>query len=138
MRAEKRYGQHFLKAAWADKVVSAIAPRADDRFLEIGPGPGALTLRLAPLVERVTAVEMDPAMVGLLRRRLPENVTLVEADFLEFDLDSLAPERPFRFARNLPYYVSSPILFAVMDAHRLSGGIVDATLMLQREDAVRM
>jgi len=138
MRAKKRYGQHFLEAAWADKVVSAIAPRADDRFLEIGPGPGALTLRLAPLVERVTAVEMDPAMVGLLRRRLPENVTLVEADFLEFDLDSLAPERPFRVAGNLPYNVSSPILFALMDAHRLSGGIVDATLMLQREVAVRM
>lgn len=138
MRSKKRYGQHFLEAAWADKLVAAIDPASGDRFLEIGPGPGALTLRLAPRVARVTAVELDAAMIEALRPRLPGNVVLVHADFLEFDLSTLAPERPFRVAGNLPYNVSSPIIFALLDAHRRLGGIVDATLMLQREVAARI
>ena len=138
MRAKKRYGQHFLEAAWADKLVAAIDPRPGDRFVEIGPGPGALTVRLAARVARVTAIELDAAMVEHLGPRLPANVTLVQGDFLEFDLASLDAQRPFRVAGNLPYNVSSPILFALIDAHRRLGGILDATLMLQREVAVRM
>ena len=138
MRPKKKYGQHFLEAAWADKLVAAIDPQPDDRFVEIGPGPGALTLRLAPLVARLTAVELDPDMVAALQPRLPGNATVVRGDFLEFDLSSLAAERPFRVAGNLPYNVSSPILFALVDAHRTMGGIVDATLMVQREVADRM
>ena len=121
MRAKKRFGQHFLEAAWADKLVAAIDPRPDDRFVEIGPGPGALTLRLAPRVAQLTAVELDPAMVEMLRPRRSANVTLVHADFLDFDLASLAAERPFRVAGNLPYNVSSPILFALIGAHRRAG-----------------
>ena len=62
VRAKKRFGQHFLEPAWADKLVEAIAPRPTDRFLEIGPGPGALTLRLAPRVAHLTAVELDREM----------------------------------------------------------------------------
>jgi len=138
MRAKKRYGQHFLEAAWADKLAAAIRPQPDDRFVEIGPGPGALTLRLAPHVARLTAVELDPAMVQLLRPRLPPNVTLVEADFLEFDLAPLVAEGPLRAAGNLPYNVASPILFTLIAAHRRLGRIVDATLMVQREVAVRL
>jgi 16S rRNA (adenine1518-N6/adenine1519-N6)-dimethyltransferase len=138
MRAKKRYGQHFLEAAWADKVIAAIDPKPDDRFVEIGPGPGALTLRLAPRVAHVTAIELDAAMVEVLRERLPANVALLQGDFLEFDLASLAAERPFRVAGNLPYNVSSPILFSLVDAHRRLGGILDATLMLQREVAARI
>jgi 16S rRNA (adenine1518-N6/adenine1519-N6)-dimethyltransferase len=138
MRAKKRYGQHFLEAAWADKLVAAIDPRPEDRFLEIGAGPGALTLRLASRVARLTAVELDAAMVDALRPRLPGNVVLVHADFLEFDLSALSSERPFRVAGNLPYNVSSPIIFALLEAHRTLGGIVDATLMLQREVAARI
>jgi 16S rRNA (adenine1518-N6/adenine1519-N6)-dimethyltransferase len=138
MRAKKRYGQHFLEAAWADKLVAAIDPKPDDRFLEIGPGPGALTLRLAPRVARLTAIELDESLVDSLRPRLPPNVVLIGADFLEFDLESMASERPFRVVGNLPYNVASPILFALIDAHRRLGGIVDATLMVQREVAARM
>jgi 16S rRNA (adenine1518-N6/adenine1519-N6)-dimethyltransferase len=137
-RAKKKYGQHFLEAAWADKLVAAIDPRPADRFVEIGPGPGALTVRLATLADRLTAIELDADMVAALHPRLPANVTLVHADFLEFDLSSLAGERPFRVVGNLPYNVSSPILFALLDAHRTFGGLVDATLMVQREIAVRM
>jgi 16S rRNA (adenine1518-N6/adenine1519-N6)-dimethyltransferase len=138
MRAKKRFGQHFLQAAWADKLVRAIDPRPHDRFVEIGPGPGALTLRLAPRVAQLVAIELDAEMVGLLNPRVPHNVTLVHADFLEFELATLPLERPFRVAGNLPYNVSSPILFALIDAHRTGAGLVDATLMLQREVAERV
>src|SRR5262249_51044821 len=138
VRAKKRYGQHFLEPAWADKLVEAIAPGADDRFVEIGPGAGALTLRLAPRVAHITAIELDAEMVAGLAPRIPRNVSLIHADFLEFDLSSLSAERPFRIAGNLPYNVSSPILFRLLDAYRTAGGLTDATLMLQREDADRL
>jgi 16S rRNA (adenine1518-N6/adenine1519-N6)-dimethyltransferase len=138
MRALKRFGQHFLQAAWADKLVTAIHPQPGDRFLEIGPGPGALTLRLAPRVAHLTAIEIDRQMVEALGPRLPPNVVLVLADFLEFDMAALAGIPPLRIAGNLPYNVSSPILFKLIDAHRTHGGIADATLMLQREVADRL
>jgi 16S rRNA (adenine1518-N6/adenine1519-N6)-dimethyltransferase len=138
MRAKKRFGQHFLQAAWADKLVTAIDPRPDDRFVEIGPGPGALTLRLAPRVAQLVAIELDAEMVALLKPRAPSNVTLVHADFLAFDLAGLPLERPFRVAGNLPYNVSSPILFALIETHRRDASLVDATLMLQREVAERI
>jgi len=137
-RAKKRYGQHFLESAWADKLVEAIAPAPDDRFLEIGPGPGALTLRLAPRVAHLTAVELDAEMVASLAPQAPPNVTLIHADFLEFDPASLPGERPFRVVGNLPYNVSSPILFKLLGIHRAQGGLSDATLMVQREVADRL
>lgn len=137
-RAKKKLGQHFLEPVWAEKVVAAIEPQPADRFVEIGPGPGALTLRLAPRVAQLTAVEVDADMIEALKSRVPGNVTLVHADFLEIDLESLAVQRPFRVAGNLPYNVSSPILFALLRAHRSRGGMADATLMLQREVAQRI
>ena len=138
MRAKKRYGQHFLQGVWADRLVDAIGPLPNDRFLEIGPGPGALTLRLAPRVAQVTAVEVDREMIELLRPRLPPNVTLIEQDFLEADIAALTGSARTRVAGNLPYNVASPILFRLLDAHRRHGRIADATLMLQREVAERL
>src|SRR4029079_8087360 len=88
-RAKKKYGQHFLQGAWADKLVAAIEPKLHQRFLEIGPGPGALTLRLAPRVAHLTAVEIDGEMVSGLGPRLPGNVTLIQGDFLDVDLDAI-------------------------------------------------
>ncbi len=137
MRSKKRLGQHFLEPAWAEKVLAAIDSRPPDRFLEIGPGAGALTLRLAPRVAHVTAVEVDADMVGALRPRLPPNVRLVHQDFLEFDWAEMGPG-PVRVAGNLPYNVSSPILFCIIRAHGAHGRILDATLMLQREVADRL
>jgi 16S rRNA (adenine1518-N6/adenine1519-N6)-dimethyltransferase len=142
---KKRLGQHFLEAAWADKLVAAIDPAPGDRFLEIGPGPGALTTRLAPRAQHVTAVELDPRMVADLRPRLPSNVTLVHADFLEFDVATLARSGPLRVAGNLPYNVSSPILFRLIEVARTmraeegrTGGLLDATVMVQLEVAERI
>jgi 16S rRNA (adenine1518-N6/adenine1519-N6)-dimethyltransferase len=137
-RARKRYGQHFLEPAWADKLVAAIDPRPEDRFLEIGPGAGALTVRLAPAVAHLVAVEIDANLVAELRGRVPGNVTLVHGDFLEFDLVDVAREGPLRVAGNLPYNISSPILFKLLRDHRNTGRLRDATLMLQREVAERI
>jgi 16S rRNA (adenine1518-N6/adenine1519-N6)-dimethyltransferase len=140
MRANKRYGQHFLQGAWADRLVTAIAPAPADRFVEIGPGPGALTLRLARRVAHLTAVEVDPEMVAELTPRLPANVDLVERDFLDFDLGPIAAEAPdgLRVAGNLPYNAAAPILFKLLAARRQGLRLSDATLMVQREVADRI
>ncbi len=137
MQARKKYGQHFLEPVWAERLVQAIDPQPADRFLEIGPGPGALTLRLAPRVAHVTAVEIDPSMIAALAPRVPANVTLVQADFLEFDVAGAATG-PTRVAGNLPYNVSSPILFRLIHAYRAGAALTDATLMLQQEVAERL
>jgi 16S rRNA (adenine1518-N6/adenine1519-N6)-dimethyltransferase len=138
MLSRKKFGQHFLEPSWADRLVEAIAPGATDRFLEIGPGPGALTVRLASRVAQLTAVEIDAELVAALAPRVPPSVLLVHADFLEFDLGSLPGDGPVRVAGNLPYNISSPILFRLLAAHRAQGRLVDATLMLQREVAERI
>jgi 16S rRNA (adenine1518-N6/adenine1519-N6)-dimethyltransferase len=138
-RAKKRLGQHFLQPEWADKLVDVIIPGPDDRFVEIGPGPGALTLRLAPRVAHLTAIEVDAEMVATLRPLVLPNVTLVEADFLAAPIAPLFEgPLPVRVAGNLPYNISSPILFRLIDAHLRYRSIRDATLMLQREVAERI
>ena len=137
-RAKKRYGQHFLQPQWADKLVAAMSPAPTDRFLEIGPGPGVLTLRLAPQVAHLTAIEVDPEMVALLAPQVPGNVTLIQGDFLDIDLAPALSGGAVRVAGNLPYNVSSPILFRLLDVHRKTAALVDATLMLQREVAERI
>jgi 16S rRNA (adenine1518-N6/adenine1519-N6)-dimethyltransferase len=151
MRTRKRFGQHFLEGAWADKVIGAIAPQPTDRFVEIGPGPGALTFRLARRVAHLTAIEVDRDLAEELRPRLPGNVNLVVADVLEVDL-RLQAEAPFRIAGNLPYNISTPILFRLIAAGkaepaspsfdsaapRSGQAILDATLMVQREVADRL
>ena len=137
-RPRKRFGQHFLEPAWADKLVEAIAPSPDDEFLEIGPGQGALTLRLAARVRHLTAVEIDRDLIAALQPRVPPNVTLVTADFLDVDLGALAASPTLRVAGNLPYNVSSPILFKLLRDYRAGAGLTNATLMLQREVAQRI
>jgi len=151
MRARKRFGQHFLEAPWADKVVAAISPAHSDRFIEIGPGPGALTLRLAPRVAHLTAIEIDRDIAADLAAKLPPNVELVEGDILDIDLSRFSAAGPVRVAGNLPYNISSPILFRLIEAARLGAEpanrrepprlptrITDATLMVQREVADRL
>jgi 16S rRNA (adenine1518-N6/adenine1519-N6)-dimethyltransferase len=118
VRARRRFGQHFLESAWADRLVAAIEPQDGDRFLEIGPGPGALTLRLAPRVAHLTAVEVDRDLAAALAPQLPPNVELVVADFLALDLTSLLQGGAVRVAGNLPYNISSPILFRLIEASR--------------------
>jgi len=134
----KRFGQHFLAPAWADKVVEAIAPRREDRFLEIGPGPGVLTRKLAARAGSVLAVEIDRDLAATLREELPSNAIVVEGDFLDFALPPILANGPLRIAGNLPYNISSPILFRLLAASRASANLVDATVMLQLEVAERL
>lgn len=140
MRARKRFGQHFLEAAWVAKLIDALDATAADTFLEIGPGRGALTQPLARRVRRVIAVEIDRDLAAELAATAPPNVRIVEADFLDVELETLlAPDAiPARVVGNLPYNVSSPILFKLLAAHDSGRRLRDATLMLQREVADRL
>ena len=82
----KRFGQHFLQDAWAQKVVSAIDPQPGDVFLEIGPGEGALTLPLAARGVPIVAVEIDRDLARRLAERVPSSVMIVTGDILETDV----------------------------------------------------
>jgi 16S rRNA (adenine1518-N6/adenine1519-N6)-dimethyltransferase len=139
VKARKRFGQHFLESDWVGRVVDAIGPAPDDLFLEIGPGRGALTLALAPRVRRLVAVEIDRDLAAALSERMPANVRVVAADFLQAEADALLePGRRFRIAGNLPYNISTPILFRLLALAQDGARIGDATLMLQREVADRL
>jgi 16S rRNA (adenine1518-N6/adenine1519-N6)-dimethyltransferase len=152
-RPRKRFAQHFLAPAWVGKVIAAIAPEAGDLFLEIGAGKGALTLPLSTTGAPMLAVEIDRDLVAALAARVPPNVTLVSGDVLRLDLlpflTGLEPQRPpgaaapagarrFRVVGNLPYSISSPILFRLLELQQRSGLFADATVMLQREVADRL
>ena len=155
--ARKRFGQHFLEPAWVDKVVRAIDPKPDERFIEIGPGLGALTRPLAARAHSLVAYEIDRDLAAALRRENLPNVTVIEGDFLERSRTPLAeppipavpesasprvPQFPnpltLRVAGNLPYNVASPILFELADLYAGGLPIADATVMLQREVATRL
>ncbi len=139
-RPRKRFGQHFLEPVWVAKLLASLSPAPDELFLEIGPGRGALTVPLASRVRRVIAVEIDRDLAGILREQLPSTVSVLEADFLEVDLAKLlaAEARPVRVIGNLPYNVSSPILFKLLHAAGHGQVLSEAMLMLQKEVADRV
>ena len=138
-RARKRFSQNFLHDAHhVERIVAAIGPQPGDRIVEIGPGLGALT---APLLERagsLTAVEIDRDLAARLRVRFaPASLDLIEADALQLDWPALAAAdaRPLRIVGNLPYHISTPLLFALLPvAHRVR----DEHFMLQKEVVDRM
>jgi 16S rRNA (adenine1518-N6/adenine1519-N6)-dimethyltransferase len=137
-RPRKRFGQHFLAPTWAAKLVAAIEPLPDQTFFEIGPGQGAITRRLAEQAGRVVAVEIDRDLAAALREAAIPRLTVVEADVLEVDLAALGLPAGTRVAGNLPYNISSPILFRLLEAQRRLNVFADATLMLQKEVADRL
>ena len=139
-RPRKRFGQHFLEAAWVDKLIAALGTSPDDTFLEIGPGRGALTTPLAARVRQVIAVEIDRDLARALPEHGSANLRIVEGDFLDVDLDEVLRGEPLpvRVIGNLPYNVASPILFKLLGAHAEGRRFSDATLMLQREVADRL
>jgi len=144
--AKKRFGQHFLEGAWAEKVVRAIAPAPDQTFIEIGPGRGAITTLLASSAQDVLAFEIDRDLAEALRREATANVHIVEGDFLTITPDEVRQSfrtvdraaASIRVAGNLPYNVASPILFRLIDLYQSGIPLTDATLMLQREVATRL
>lgn len=139
MKARKRFGQHFLEPGWIPRVIDAVGPAPGDVFLEIGPGRGQLTVELARVAERVVAVEIDRDLAASLPSRVPSNVQVLASDFLRLDLSTVTGlPRPFRVAGNLPYNVSTPILFRLLELAEDGLAILDATVMLQREVADRL
>jgi 16S rRNA (adenine1518-N6/adenine1519-N6)-dimethyltransferase len=134
--ARKRFGQHFLvDEAVVDAIVAAIDPRPGEALIEIGPGLGALTQPLLERCGRLTAIELDRDLAARLRSR--PGLEVIEADALRVDFGALADSRdgPLRLVGNLPYNISTPILFHLL-AH--AARIRDQHFMLQKEVVERM
>ena len=133
--ARKRFGQHFLtdQAVIAD-IVAAIRPQAEDAMVEIGPGLGALTTPLAAVLRHLHVIEIDRDIIARLRRAyLPARVSVHAGDVLEFDFSAL--QRELRVVGNLPYNISTPVLFHLA---RYAERIRDMHFMLQKEVVERM
>ena len=134
--ARKRFGQHFLTdGAILERIVAAIDPRPGEALVEIGPGLGALTDPLVARCERLTVIELDRDLALRLRAR-PE-LDVIEADVLQVDIAALACQRQLklRIVGNLPYNISTPILFHLLAAVEQ---VVDQHFMLQKEVVDRM
>ncbi|MFZ9039901.1 MAG: 16S rRNA (adenine(1518)-N(6)/adenine(1519)-N(6))-dimethyltransferase RsmA [Gammaproteobacteria bacterium] len=137
-RARKRFGQHFLHDRnIIDRILRAIAPQAGDNILEIGPGQGALTYPLLQRCDRLTAIELDRDLVPILEQRAPAfgQLEVINADILEFELSSIASTRKFRLVGNLPYNISTPLMFHLLESADL---IEDMHFMVQKEVAQRI
>jgi 16S rRNA (adenine1518-N6/adenine1519-N6)-dimethyltransferase len=138
-RARKRFGQNFLHdACVVDRIVAAIDPRPGDRLLEIGPGLGAITLPLLEVAGELHVLELDRDLIGPLRARCAGAGILhvQQGDALKFDLATLSQDpASLRVVGNLPYNISTPLIFHLMRQRRL---LVDLLFMLQKEVVDRM
>jgi 16S rRNA (adenine1518-N6/adenine1519-N6)-dimethyltransferase len=134
-RARKRFGQNFLADAhYIGRIIDAVAPRPGDNLVEIGPGLGALTHRLIERAARIAAIEIDRDLAARLRETYgPEQLALHEGDALTFDFTVLGEN--LRVVGNLPYNISSPLLFRLAD---FDAQLRDIHVMLQREVVMRM
>lgn len=144
IQARKRFGQHFLEPAWRGRLVDAVKVAPDDDVVEIGPGTAALTDLLVTRARRVLAIEIDRDLAAALERRGLPRLTVHTGDALgpgaEAALDGWLgrADALFRVVGNLPYNVSSPILFMLGDWRTRHPGLRDATVMLQSEVADRL
>ena len=131
----KRFGQHFLhERGVITRIVDELDLHANDLVVEIGPGLGALTDYLLPKLDHLHVVELDRDLAKLLRERYPaEKLTVHEGDALEFDFSRLG--KPIRLVGNLPYNISTPLLFHFAKFCDL---LHDGHFMLQREVVDRM
>lgn len=139
LRPRKALGQNFLRDDnIARKIVASLDARREDSVLEIGPGEGALTKRLAGKCGSLTVVDVDRRVVELMERMFAASmVEVLHADFLSLDLDAFAQTHPgrLRVLGNIPYNITSPILFHVLDNR---SSVVDLLIMVQKEVGQRM
>ncbi|MCK7542731.1 16S rRNA (adenine(1518)-N(6)/adenine(1519)-N(6))-dimethyltransferase RsmA [Marinobacter bryozoorum] len=137
-QARKRFGQNFLHDPGViERIVRSISPKPDDRLVEIGPGLGALTEELLAVNPRLQVVELDRDLVPILRTKFfnyPE-FRIHEADALKFDFSELAQDGPLRIVGNLPYNISTPLIFHLLEQ---SGVVKDMHFMLQKEVVQRL
>ena len=135
-RPRKRLGQHFLvDRAALERIADALAPTSNDTVVEIGPGRGALTDLLSARAKRVVAIELDRHLIPYLRQRYAAagNVEIIERDVLDVRLADVAGD-DFLLAGNVPYYITTPILFHALEAPRPKR----AVYLVQREVAERI
>ena len=139
---QKKYGQNFLIDTHVlDKIVRAAEITKEDLVIEIGPGIGTLTQYLCESAREVIAIEIDKNLIPILSDTLSDydNVTVINEDVLKVDLKRLAEERnagrPVKIAANLPYYITTPIIMGLFEAHVPASNI---TVMVQKEVAERM
>lgn len=138
LRPVKGLGQHFLlDPEVMQESLAAAGVTSDDTVLEVGPGPGFLTKRLAQVARRVIAVEVDRSMMGLLaelRRSFP-NLSIVEGNILAIAPGDLIAEGPYKVVANLPYYITSPAIRHFLEAQHPPSIL---SLLVQREVAERI
>ncbi len=138
--ARKRFGQHFLHdQGIIRRIVQTVAPQPGEAVVEIGPGRGAITRPLLAACGKLDAVEIDRDLIALLRHANPplEGLTVHASDVLRFDFRALAQARgrPLRVVGNLPYNISTPLIFHLLEQ---VDAIADMHFMLQREVVERM
>ncbi|RDS84435.1 16S rRNA (adenine(1518)-N(6)/adenine(1519)-N(6))-dimethyltransferase RsmA [Dyella monticola] len=140
-RPKKSFGQHFLhERRYIERIVAAISPRPEDFLVEIGPGEGALTFPLLAAAGKLTAIELDTDLIPRLQAQAAGagELSIVHADVLKVDFTAMAHRAGMshlRVAGNLPYYISSPILFHCIEH---AAAITDMHFMLQKEVVDRM
>jgi 16S rRNA (adenine1518-N6/adenine1519-N6)-dimethyltransferase len=137
-RAKKSLGQNFLiDQNVLHKIVSALQLGADDVVIEIGPGTGLMTALIQPNVAHLLAVEIDSHLVSSLREKFASctNLDIRQSDILKTDLQEWIGQRRARIVGNIPYYITTPIIFHVLDRPQ---HIQDMTLLMQKEVAERI
>ena len=134
-RARKRFGQNFLSDPnIIRRIIDAIRPQPGETMVEIGPGLGAMTAPLLDRIDHLHVVEIDRDLIARLRERYsPERLSIHEGDALKFDFGTLGD--PLRIVGNLPYNISTPILFHLA---AFAEQVQDMTFMLQKEVVMRM
>ena len=133
----KKWGQNFLADRnLLDKIVRTIDPKKSDSILEIGPGEGALTELIYPIVKEMVAIEIDPMLIEHLKNRESlKGLNIVHGDVLLQDIESLPVKNLVRVIGNIPYNITSPIIFWLIEQLHFWD---DAFIMMQKEVAERL
>lgn len=135
-RARKRFGQNFLHDEhWIERIARTIDAKPGETVVEIGPGQAALTRKMIADAGHATAIEIDRDLAAWLKETFPETLTLIEADALKLDWNKVHPGKALRIVGNLPYNISSPLLFHLMT---VADRVIDQHFMLQKEVVDRM
>ena len=125
----KRFGQNFLvDHRIINQIISTISPKNDDSIIEIGPGKGAITFPIIEYLDHLSVIEIDRDLVSMLKSKEQEKLTIFQTDALTFDFSQISNK--LRVIGNLPYNISSPLLFHLLDYRKQ---IIDMTFMLQKE-----
>lgn len=137
-RAKKSLGQNFLQDAnVAQKIVKTFDPKPDDGVVEIGPGKGALTSLLLQSLPHITVIELDNDLAPMLQEQFADKITVIHSDILNVPLAELREQigKPIRLIGNIPYNITTPILFHVVDS---LPAVKDFLVMMQTEVAQRI